>query len=188
MDYTSVTLIQQKIGRALTADEASFASAVVIPAISQWLEEYTGVAFDDANGALVTYAKGGSAAVYVGHFKTLTKVEYVDAEGNADELDANAFYYERPYIFTYTGKPFNKGVRNIKATGTKMSVPAVITLAATTMAAKPLVYKGDKDVASEKIGDYQVNYTSLTQQNGVAGLFDDSIAALLAPYKVIRLA
>ena len=54
--YTSVTLIQQKIGRSLTADEASFATTVAIPAITERISNYLGINYDDANGAFVTYA------------------------------------------------------------------------------------------------------------------------------------
>lgn len=186
--YTSITLIQQKIGRALTADEASFASAVVIPAIDEFINNYLGVQFDDANGALVRYTKGGSAAVFAGYFATLTKVEYVDAEGNVDEIATTDYYYDKPFIFTYSGKPFTVGVRNIKITGTYQDVPSALALAATMMASKPLTFKGGREVDSEKIGDYQVTYSNLTTQAGVASLADDEVMLLLSQFKPIRVA
>ena len=37
----------------LTADEASFADAVAIPAITGWISQYIGVTFDDANGCIL---------------------------------------------------------------------------------------------------------------------------------------
>lgn len=186
--YTSVTLIQQKIGRALTADEASFANAVVLPAIDEFINNYLGVSFDDANGALIRYANGGSAAVFAGYFATLTKVEYVDSEDNVDLIAAIDYYYDSPFIFTYSGNPFTKGRRNLKITGTYDDVPSALALAATMMASKPLTFKGGREVDSEKIGDYQVTYSNLTTQAGVASLADDEVMLLLSQFKPIRLA
>ena len=189
--YTNVTTIQQKIGRALTADEASLFEATVGPAIDAWIDNYLGVHYDDANGALIVHRSGGSAAVYVGPITDIPRVEYVDpdtATGEGDEIDTNSYYYDGGYLFTYTGKPFTKGVRNLRITGKLSDVPASIRLAATMMAAKPLQHKGAREVDSEKIGDYQVTYSNLSTQASVAQLVDDNILAILAPFKPIRLA
>ena len=188
--YTSVTLIQQKIGRTLTADEASFADAVAIPAIDEWINNYLGLKFDDANGALIRMTKGDTAAVYAGVFATITAVEEMDAEGNATTIDANSYYYDSPYLFTYTGKKMLSGhnPNRLKITGTYADVPAGLRLAATIMASKPLTFKGGREIDSEKIGDYQVTYSNLTTQAGVASLADDDVMTLLAQYKPIRLA
>jgi len=186
--YTSVTLIQQKIGRSLTADEASFADAVAIPAITGWINQYIGVTFDDANGTYTTYSNGGSSAVFIGLLSELTKVEYADAEDNVDLIDPTDYYHEGNWIFTRSGKPFLAGVRNIKITGKLADVPAVITLAATMMASKPLTYKGGREIDQEKIGDYQVTYSSLTTQAGAAALADDDVLTLLNQFKPMRLA
>ena len=186
--YTSITLIQQKIGRSLTADEASFATTVAIPAITEWISNYLGINYDDANGAFVTYAHGGSAAVFIGSMNSLTKVEYVDAEDNAELIDAVDYYKDGNWLFTRSGKPFTKGIRNIKATGTLADVPALVQLAATMMAAKPLTYKGGREIDQEKIGDYQVTYSNLTTQAGAAALADDDVMLLLNQYKPMRLA
>lgn len=189
--YTSVTVIQQKIGRALTADEASLFDAVVGPAIDEWINNYLGLRYDDANGAVTVHRDGGSAAIYVGPLATITRVEYVDpdtAVNGGDLLATNDYYFENGWLFSYSRKPFNKGVRNIRVTGTFADVPATIRLAATMMAAKPLQHKGAREIDSEKIGDYQVTYSNLTTQANVATLVDDSILALLAPFKPIRVA
>ncbi len=187
--YTSVTLIQQKIGRVLTADEQSLFNAVVGPAIDQWINNYLGISFNDDNGAVVIKRNGGSAAVYFGPLATVTKVEYVDPDtaiDEGDELATTDYYFENGWLFTYSRKPFIKGVRNIRLTGTFADVPAAIALAATMMAAKPLQHKGAREVDSEKIGDYQVTYSNLSTQANVATLIDDSILAILAPFKPLR--
>lgn len=187
--YTSVTLIQQKIGRVLTADEQSLFNAVVGPAIDEWINNYLGMSFDDANGAVVIKRNGGSAAVYFGPLATVTKVEYVDPDtaiGEGDELSTSDYYFENGWLFTYSRKPFINGVRNMRLTGTFADVPGGIRLAATMLAAKPLQHKGAREVDSEKIGDYQVTYSNLSTQANVATLIDDSILTLLAPYKPLR--
>lgn len=186
--YTSITLIQQKIGRTLTADEASFATTVAIPAITEWISNYLGISYDDANGAFVSYGHGGSAAVFIGAMNSLTKVEYVDAEDNAELIDPVDYYQDGNWLFTRSGKPFNTGRRNIKVTGTLADVPALVQLAATMMAAKPLTYKGGREIDQEKIGDYQVVYSNLTTQAGAAALADDDVMLLLGQYKPMRLA
>lgn len=189
--YTSVTLIQQKIGRVLTADESSLFNAVVGPAIDDWINNYLGLIFDDTNGEVVIRRNGGSAAVFFGPLATVTKVEYVDPDtaiGEGTELDATEYYFENGWLFTYSRKPFIRGVRNIRLTGTFADVPAGIRLAATMLAAKPLQHKGAREIDSEKIGDYQVTYSNLSTQAGVAELIDDSILALLAPFKPLRVA
>ena len=189
--YTTVTAIQQKIGRVLTADEASLFEAIVGPAIDEWINNYLGMSFDDANGTVTIHRNGGSSAIYVGPLKTITKIEYVDpdtAVDAGDEWAATDYYFENGWLFSYSRKPFTTGVRNIRVTGTYESVPASIALAATMMAAKPLQHKGAREVDSEKIGDYQVTYSNLSTQANVATLIDDTILALLAPFKPIRLA
>jgi hypothetical protein len=163
----------------------------VIPAITEWIDAYLGVHYDDENGALIVHRNGGSAAVYVGPVTDVTRVEYVDSttEPEAGDLLAPADYYiEGGYLFSYTQRPFTKGVRNIRVTAKLASVPASIKLAATMMAVKAVQYKGAREVDSEKIGDYQVTYSNLSTQAGVATLVDDNVLALLSPFKPIRLA
>jgi hypothetical protein len=189
--YTSVTVIQQKIGRVLTADEASLFDAVVGPAIDEWINNYLGFSFNDDNGAVTIHRDGGSSAVYVGPLASITKIEYVGpdtAVDAGDEWATTDYYFENGWLFSYSRKPFVKGVRNIRVTGTFADIPASIRLAATMLAAKPLQHKGAREVDSEKIGDYQVTYSNLSTQANVAQLIDDSILALLAPFKPIRVA
>jgi len=189
--YTSVTLIQQKIGRVLTADEQSLFNSVVGPAIDEWINTYIGASYDDDNGALILKRNGGSAAVYFGPLEDITRVEYLDNEtdpGDGDEIAANDYYFEGGYLFAYNRVPFIKGTRNLVVTAKYADVPATLRLAATMMAAKPLQHKGAREVDSEKIGDYQVTYSNLTTQANVATLVDDNILAILAPFKPIRVA
>lgn len=189
--YTSATLVQQKTGKVLTADEASLLEAIVVPAITEWIDNYLGLHYDDANGELIVHRNGGSAAIYVGPIQNISRVEYVDpetAEGEGDEVTSTEYYLDGPYLFTYTGKPFTKGIRNLRITGELVDIPASIQLAATMMAVKAVQYKGAREVDSEKIGDYQVTYSNLSTQAGVATLVDDNVLALLAPFKPIRLA
>ena len=189
--YTSATLVQQKTGKALTADEASLLDAVVGPAIDEWINNYIGASYDDANGDLNLYRDGGSAAVYVGPLNTISRLEYTDPDtdpGEGDEILATDYYYQNGYIFTYTRRPFNVGVRNLLITAKLNDIPASIRLAATIMAVKAVQYKGAREVDSEKIGDYQVTYSNLSTQAGVAQLVDDNVLAILAPFKPIRLA
>lgn len=189
--YTSATLVQQKTGTTLTADEISFLDAVTIPAIDEWINNYLGVEYDDANGVLTVHANGGSSAVFVGPFATVTRLEYVDPDtevDGGDELDATDWYYQGGYIFTYSGVPFTTGVRNLRITGTYLDIPAGIRLAATMLAVKVVQYKGARQMDSEKIGDYQVTWSNLSTQAGVAELIDDNILNLLGQYQPIRMA
>lgn len=189
--YTSVTLIQQKIGRVLTADEQSLFNSVVGPAIDEWINNYIGASYDDANGALILRRNGGSAAIYFGPVTGITRVEYLDNEtdpGEGDVIDAVDYYFDGGFLFSYNRVPFVRGTRNVVVTATYSDVPASIQLAATMMAAKPLQHKGAREVDSEKIGDYQVIYSNLSTQANVAQIIDDSILAVLAPFKPIRLA
>lgn len=188
--YTSATLVQQKTGKTLTADEASLLEAVVVPAIDDWINNYLGLKYDDANGTLTVHRNGGSSAIYVGPIQDITRVEYVDpdtAVGGGDLLDTNEYYYDAGYLFTYTGKKFMPGIRNIRITGKYVDVPAGIKLAATMMAVKVVQYKGAREKDSEKIGDYQVTWSNLSTQAGVAQLVDDNVLALLNQFKPIRL-
>lgn len=191
MAYTSATLVQQKTGNTLTVDEVSLLDAIIAPAITDWINNYIGATYDDTNGVVTVHRNGGSAAVYVGPLATITRVEYVDpdtAVNGGDLFAVTDYYKEGDYIFTYTGKPFNKGVRNIRITGTYMDIPPAITLAATIMAAKAVQYKGANLISSEKIGDYQVSYSDISAQKGVADFVDATVMQLLAPYKPLRLA
>lgn len=189
--YTSATLVQQKTGKTLTVDEASLFDAIVGPAITEWINNYLGFRYDAATGDLTVHRNGGSAAVFIGPFSEITRLEYVDpttAVGGGTELEAGTYYVEGGWLFTYSKRAFVNGVRNIRVTGKMAIVPASITLAATMMATKVIQYKGAREVDSEKIGDYQVTYSNLSTQAGVAELVDDTILQLLAPFKPIRLA
>lgn len=188
--YTTATLVQQKIGKTLTVDEASLLDSTVIPAIDEWINNYLGISYDDANGTVTIHRDGGSAAIFFGPMATTTRVEYVDpdtAVGAGDLFDATEYYIESGWLFTYSRKPFVRGVRNIRMTGTFADIPAGIRLAATIMAAKVVQYKGAREVDSEKIGDYQITYSNLSTQAGVSSLVDDTVMALLASFKPIRL-
>lgn len=189
--YTSATLIQQKTGKTLTADEASLFDAIVGPAITEWINNYLGIQYDEATGQLIRHVNGGSAAVFIGPFSSIDRIEYVDPDtvtDGGDLFDPTEYYIEGGWLFTYSRRPFVPGVRNIRVTGSMATVPASITLAATMMATKVIQYKGAREVDSEKIGDYQITYSNLSTQEGVASLVDDNILTLLAPFKPIRLA
>lgn len=189
--YTSATLVQQKTGQTLTADEASLLNSIVIPAIDEWINNYIGASFDDANGALVLKRDGGSAAIYFGPVTDIERVEYIDQStdpGDGDLIDAKDYYFEGGYLFAYNRVPFIKGFRNIAVTAKYADVPASLKLAATMMAVKAVQYKGSREVSSEKIGDYQVNYADLSTQAGVANLVDNNVLTILSPFKPIRVA
>lgn len=189
--YTSATLVQQKTGKVMTADEASLFDSTVGPAITEWISNYIGATYDDDNGDLIVRRDGGSAAIYIGPVKDVSRVEYLDNEttpGEGDEIAAADYYIDGGYLFSYNRVPFIRGTRNVVVTAKFDSIPASIRLAATMMAVKAVQYKGAREVDSEKIGDYQVTYSNLSTQAGVAQLVDDNVLALLAPFKPIRLA
>lgn len=188
MAYTSVTLIQQQTGTTLTADESSYANAVVIPAIEGWINEYLGIDtfYDGASTTArsVIARDGTGTRVILVPFGSVTSASYMDADGTLEAIPSEDMYQVGGAL--YNRNNWIRGEYNILIELDPVSVPG-IQLAATIMASKAIQDKGSREIDSEKIGDYQVTYANLGTQQGVNAFADDDVYMLLAPYKPIRL-
>jgi len=102
MAYTTTSLVSSYLGRALTADEQAL-FAVLLPAVSRWIDETLGSTFDTASATERFYdAEGGT--VDIDPVQSVTQVKAIDSD-NSTSYD----YTEGTEYLLY---PLNTTVKN----------------------------------------------------------------------------
>jgi len=188
--YTSVTLIQQRTGQTLTADQQSFVNTVIIPALTDWLNRYLGTSYLTVAGPTTVIKNGdGTSVMLVPELSTVTAIEPRNQDGTlGDALDADDYYYSNGALYLYSGR-WATGRQNWRISGNGIVVPYPLQLAATIMASNMLNAGSTTEggLKSEKIGEYTKVYGD-GGNSSVGSFANDEVESLLAIYKPVRLA
>lgn len=187
MAYTNVTLIQQKTGTTLTADQTSYMEAVILPGITKWIDQYLGLktsyAAAEGTGTVIFGGNGTNIAI-LPTLDGITRVSERDQDGTTHDIATDSWIESEPGVVRLYSGRFVKGIANYEAEGPTITVPAPIQMAATIMASNAITTTGSGTIQSEKIGDYQITYAS----GGAAATTTPDVYDLLAPYRPIRIA
>jgi len=177
MSYTTQDKILTYLGlSALPSPLTSLTD--FINSVTAFINKYCNRTFE-ASASVKYYDGDGSKTVLIDDITSLTKFEILDEDGNVDYLfDDTSYYFLEPINEEFKNKiiinsynapigHFIKGHQNIKVTavfGHSITVPYDIELVATKLVAEILsdYNVSGGDVQSERLGEYQVTYQSLT--------------------------
>lgn len=193
MAYTSTTLVQNLIGRTLTANETAFL-AILIPAIKIWIDKKTSSTFDTAAETSRRYDGTGGRSLDIDPCTDITNVRTVDAEGDeVTDYTSGTDYVAEPYNQTIKrelrlrGRGFPKGVANVEVTakfseyGDTNAVPEDIQAIATQMAAAVLQSgTGTADnIKSESLEGHSITYGDVSETLDAVGNGDPFVQTAL---------
>lgn len=123
MAYTTQVLVEDYLGRVLTAKEVAL-FAVLLPAVKRWIDQTLGSTFDTAEASTRVYdAEGG--IVDIDPVQAITKIEAVDYEGAASYAYTNGTEYVlypqnetvKNELRARSGHGFTRGIGRIKVYG-----------------------------------------------------------------------
>jgi len=163
-----------------------------------YVENYTGVKFENTEDTTKYYDGNGLRELYIDDFITVESVTTLTQSGDDDSsLTENEDYYLYPlndtpkHIIKMTPESsvgcFSKGKKRVKVVGNfgyASSVPSDIQLVITKLVAQ--VYnqqnKGGEIVSSERLGDYQVSFAILNKSAMTLG-----VQQILDLYQIITI-
>lgn len=151
MAYTTQAIVEDYLGRVLTADEVAL-FAILLPAVKRWIDSTLSSTFDTADASTRTYdAEGG--IVDIDPVQAITKIEAVDYEGSASYEYTNGTEYMlypqnetvKNELRARSKSGFTRGIGRIKVYGkfteydfTNNKVPEDIQILATRLIASQL--------------------------------------------------
>jgi hypothetical protein len=169
--YTDTTKLQQHLKRILTPDEVTYTNDVLIPAVTQWINNYIGGSFGNTSDVEIV-SNGGSAAVWSGH------LDVVEVEEDDEILEQDDYIVMGSRVVKKEGN-FKEGRYNIKVTGNEVAVPDDVTLATNYIIGNLLQPNSTGDVSEEKYMDYTVKYADVKKA------VNQTAISLLEKYKAI---
>lgn len=158
--------------------------ASVIAYIEDYIEQYTGLVFDNSASATQYFDGIGGDILTIGEYQSLTSVQTLDSSGNVMETLVDGT--------DYVGYPYNDATKNslklltggqrscwpewdrsVKITGVfgYTTVPGPVKVAAVKLAAK-VINEGLKggQVSQESLGSYSVTYRELDESVDSLGI------------------
>lgn len=151
MAYTTQAIVEDYLGRVLTADEVAL-FAILLPAVARWIDQTLSSHFDTASASTRVYDADGGV-VDIDPVQAITKIEAVDYEGSASyEYTNGTEYVLYPQNETVKNElrarskhGFTRGIGRIKVYGkfteydfTNNKVPEDIQILATRLIASQL--------------------------------------------------
>lgn len=170
----------------------------VITMVESYIEQYTGIDFENDTATTRYFDGDGSDIVVIGDYRTgtLTSMQILDSDGNVEAtLTSGTDFTEYPYnegtpnaIKLLGGGQYNhfgNRSRTVKITGKfgYATPPGAVKIAAIKLAAK-MINEGLRggQVSSESLGSYQVSYKELDESSESLG-----IKEILNQYRVMTL-
>lgn len=163
--YTTRENIEQKLGSALSEDQASYFENVVSGAVATYIDAHTQTTFGSVDSTTVYVSSEGGDMLIIPTMHEITAVNSIDDE---DVLTLLPDYLTYPrgsvekYALRATSGDWDNGFENIAITGKLgyKEIPDDIVQVATELAVSGLQVSGSS-YKSEKVGDWQVVYDSI---------------------------
>ena len=163
--YTTQENIEQKLGTALTSDQAAYFQNVVSGAVASYIDSHTQTTFGSVD-EITVYVSGDDTDMVI--IPTMHEITAVNSIDDNDDLTLIPDYMTYPrgsvekYALRATSGTWYNGFENIAVTGKLgyKNVPDDIAQVATELAVSGLQVSGSS-YKSEKVGDWQVVYDSI---------------------------
>jgi len=152
-----------------------------IEAVEEWIDHYCGRTFKVSLSETRLYDGPGEREIIVDDFTTLSKIEFLDLDGDVDDETSDSTDWKtypankkpKNRIYLNPGGDFQpifpKGHQNIRITAHwgYLEVPKAIEMAATMLVAE-IVRDFDQktlgEIKGETIGDYSVSFATIEQR------------------------
>lgn len=163
-NYTNQSLIEAKLGSALSASQVAYLAAL-LPAIDAYINSQTGVSFGSSEDTVFYVTGTGTSTLIIPTIDAITSVYRVETDGTETLVDSSEY---RPYPRTspiYAIKNINADWEediDYKITASEVAVPQQLALVATELAIN-FLNDSSNNYKSEKVGDWSVTYSDVAK-------------------------
>ena len=185
--YTDQTKVLQYLGlSALPSPLTSLTN--FISSVNKFIDNYCNRVFEQESATTKLYDGDGTKELLIDDALTLTQIEILDEDGNADytlTFSGNDFYLypaneipKTKITINLDNAPigiFPSGHQNVKITGTfgdSATVPDDISLAATMLVAELVNSSQGGSVKQESLGEYSVTFQDIKNSADDLGVYD----------------
>ena len=174
MAYTTADQLETHLSKTFTTAQKTYINDIIIPAVDEWINNFIGGKFDDANDSVVIKKSGGLPAIW-SDWLDVTQVKEDDSV-----VDADDYVLTDAHVVKKDGA-FSEGVYNIEITGTRQDVPAAVKAAANYLAGRILQPESLSGATEERYMDYTIKYSG-----SVENYADKTAKDLLGKYRAIH--